>query len=428
MIAAGKSERTVSRGGRTVVYSSDWIVPVSGPLIDDGAVAVKNGIIIAAGPRLEIVEKFPDGIEFRCPTVLLPALFNCHMHLELSWLKKESRLTEKEPGQFTDWISALIKMREQKEPSEKECVDAFSEVLSDQYKSGVAAVLDTGNTFLSELYSGRKKHWPAVCRMLECIAPTGEIEAAVMETVKDYELSFAAIPHAVYSTSPGIIRFLKKRSDAQNHFFSIHTAESKEELEFVRTGRGEFRSFLEQRGRWDGTFDFSRGKFKSVIDYLDSLDVLDNNSLLVHCVHVSAKDIDLIRKNGCRVCLCPGSNRFLGVGRAPVVEMSRAGITLCLGTDSPASNATLDIWEEMRLLHDMYDELGPADILFMATKGGAEVLGMADRFGFIQPGCSAELLQVSSGKLRQCRDGYEVVKELVSGGRPADISWINMKS
>ncbi|WP_457577741.1 amidohydrolase family protein [Desulfomarina sp.] len=410
------------------------MVTGSGEVIADGSVVVAKEKILAVGPRKSLVEQFPDGIEHRCPTVLMPGLVNCHAHLELSCMKGEM-----EPGgyeKFTDWINALIEKREEKGEGGQDYIAAFLNVLRDQHNSGVGAVVDIGNMVVPnscrERMAGRG---PFLYRLQEYIAPTKEIEAELSALIENHNKKNKnknkkisknpATAHAVYSTSPGAIQLLKKRSLEQNHLFSIHTAESKGEVEFVRTGKGEFRSFLEQRGRLDGTFVFPAGKFSSVIEYLDYLDVLDDRTLLVHCVHISGNDIDLIRKRGAVVCLCPGSNRFLNVGRPPVMEMVRAGIVLVLGTDSFASNTTVDLWEEMRLLYEMYGELQAAEILKMATRGGMiPGYGGRNQVGIIAPGYSAKLLQVSSQKLRQCRDGYEVVKELVSGGRPAEVFWI----
>ncbi|BCL60923.1 metal-dependent hydrolase [Desulfomarina profundi] len=412
------------------IFSSDWVVPVSGEVIADGAVVVEKGRILAVGPRCTLLKQFSDGIELYCRAVLMPGLVNCHTHLELSWLK--GKMEPGKYGKFTDWISALIKKRGEKgEAGQEEYGTAFSTVLRDLYNSGVGAVVDTGNTIVPDLHGKQMEgQSPFLLRLVEYIAPTKEIEADLFTLIENHKNKNKnknrinpATAHAVYSTSPRIIQLLKKRSLEQNHLFSIHTAESKSEVEFVRTGKGEFRSFLEQLGRLDGTLDFSAGKFSSVIEYLDYLDVLDERTLLVHCVHISENDIDLIRRRGAIVCLCPGSNRFLDVGRPPVVEMVRAGIPLVLGTDSFASNTKVDLWEEMRLLHEMYEELHAAEILHMATRG-VMIPGYEDQVGIIEPGRLVKLLQVSSPELRQCRDGYEVVKELVSGGRPAEISWI----
>ena len=97
-------------------------------------------------------------------------------------------------------------------------------------------------------------------------------------------------------------------------------------------------------------FLFLNPGFPGTIEYFDHLGILDDKTLLVHCVHVSDNELQLIKKRGSRICLCPGSNEFLGVGLAPVEKMVDLGLLPALGTDSPASNMTIDMWREMQML------------------------------------------------------------------------------
>jgi cytosine/adenosine deaminase-related metal-dependent hydrolase len=90
------------------------------------------------------------------------------------------------------------------------------------------------------------------------------------------------------------------------------------------------------------------------------------------------------------VALCPRSNRNLAAGTAPVPRLIAAGVRLCLGTDSLASAATLDLVEEMALLQAQFPDLDPAIVVRMATAGGAAALGLDD-LGTIEPGRSAAL-------------------------------------
>ena len=86
--------------------------------------------------------------------------------------------------------------------------------------------------------------------------------------------------------------------------------------------------------------------------------------------------MDLLAETKSKVCLCPGSNRYLGAGTAPVENYLRRGILPALGTDSLTSNPVLSLWREMRLLAEEHPAVDPADILRMATLGGAEALGL----------------------------------------------------
>ena len=97
---------------------------------------------------------------------------------------------------------------------------------------------------------------------------------------------------------------------------------------------------------------------------------------------------------GVKVCLCPGSNRFLGVGSAPVERYLAQGILPALGTDSLASNPELSLWREMRLLAEASDAPDPSVIFAMATLGGAQALHLDAHLGSLEPGKEADVLAV----------------------------------
>ena len=192
-------------------------------------------------------------------------------------------------------------------------------------------------------------------------------------------------------------------------------------MEFLQTGSGCFRKFLEMRNSWDGMFTFDKKDFSGTIDYFDHLEILDSRTLLVHCVHVSDSEITLIGDRGAHICLCPGSNRFLGVGTPPVERMIELGLLPCLGTDSLASNSSIDIWREMQVMADMHPNLDNSTILAMATLGGATALGYENKFGSLAVGKDAKFIHVSSDFLLRCTDAVKLIRVLVTGGRPTEI-------
>jgi cytosine/adenosine deaminase-related metal-dependent hydrolase len=138
---------------------------------------------------------------------------------------------------------------------------------------------------------------------------------------------------------------------------------------------------------------------------------------------VSDKEIELLQKTGSRVCLCPGSNRYLGVGRAPVTKYLQAGIIPGLGTDSLASNPELSIWREMRILAEDHPGIDVSDILTMATLGGAMALGLEQQAGTLAPGRVAEFLAVPLPDT--VGSGTDVQDYLVRTGAGIHPEWIS---
>jgi cytosine/adenosine deaminase-related metal-dependent hydrolase len=352
----------------------------------------------------------------------MPGLVNGHMHLELSHLHQT--INPRPEQNFTDWIDALIVQRLTKKCCREAIVESFTAALQDQYHSGVGLIADIGNELYDELEFSGDERQPRLVRMIEFLGPTRDTCRTALDNLEKLDERISATGHAPYSTAPELLLAIKKRCNRLGHIFSIHTAESQDEGEFLRTGTGRFRHFLEKKKSWDGLFSFCQEGFPGTISYFDHLGLLDEMTLLVHCIHVSDQELRLIKQRGCRICLCPGSNRFLGVGSPPVERMVALGLLPALGSDSPASNRTIDLWREMQLLVKAHPPLDHSTVLAMATLGGAKALRREADFGSLTVGKKAGFLHVSSTHLLACTDEQQLVKELVSGGKPAEITWV----
>ena len=133
--------------------------------------------------------------------------------------------------------------------------------------------------------------------------------------------------------------------------------------------------------------------------YLESLGILDEDTVCVHCVWLDDDEIEILAKSGAKVSTCPQSNMKLASGIAPLKKILAAGIPVGLGTDSCASNNTLDMFSEMDMcakLHKVKDldptALQAKTVLEMATRGGAYVLGLEQEIGSLTPGKKADII------------------------------------
>jgi cytosine/adenosine deaminase-related metal-dependent hydrolase len=173
--------------------------------------------------------------------------------------------------------------------------------------------------------------------------------------------------------------------------FSLHLAESTEEMEFMATGKGAWLDFLKERGMDPAIIKPTRS---SPVVYADRLGILDEKTLAVHLVFADKKDILLLRERNVSVCLCPRSNEILHHRLPDVEAMAGAGLKLCLGTDSLASNNSLSLFDEMRFLGRAFPGISPGQILYMATIGGATALGYENRFGRLAKGFAAKMIYI----------------------------------
>jgi 5-methylthioadenosine/S-adenosylhomocysteine deaminase len=117
-----------------------------------------------------------------------------------------------------------------------------------------------------------------------------------------------------------------------------------------------------------------------------------------HCVQLDPTDPGRLREAGVAVAHCPSSNRRLRCGRMPIASLREEGVVIGLGTDSPASAGDYDLRAEARACAETHDgavTLDADELLRLATLGGAEALGLADRIGTIEPGKRADLVAVT---------------------------------
>ena len=162
------------------------------------------------------------------------------------------------------------------------------------------------------------------------------------------------------------------------------------------------------------------------VEWLDSLGVLGPDAQLVHCVHVSDAEIDLIAASGATVIHCPTSNMILGSGVAPIAEMARRGVPVALGTDGAASHNCQDLLETAKhaiLLSRASNRdalaLTAADALRMMTAAGAHVFGRPD-LGRIEAGCKADLTIINLNNSR-CMPVYRADAAVVYSACGADV-------
>ena len=398
------------------LYRAPWIVPVGKSPIRNGAILVENGIILAVD-TYSVLKGTAPVTDYE-ESVITPALVNGHCHLELSHL---ARLGQEKnwTGDMASWIIKLLVLRE--ELADEDVLSEARHALVALHSSGVGLVADVGNG-LDSAKIGNKSS-AEVLFLLELIGLSqigeqraGEYLDEACGQGKNNDKNPNCTAHAPYSCTPGLLQKLKSESQRRRSLFSIHAAESEDELEFLRTATGRLRTFVEERGAWDGSF---RPPGCGAIEYLDQLDLLDEHTLCVHSVHVSEQELSLLAKKKVKVCVCPGSNRYLGVGVAPVPEMISHGILPAIGTDSLASNPRLNLWDEMRILREDHPGIDPETVFMMATQGGAEALGKAE-FGTIAPGKTGKMLAV------QCKaDSKNDVMDLLTiSGLETEVAWI----
>ncbi len=363
----------------TEIYIADWVIPVSEQPIKNGAVAVEDGRIIAVGPKDHILRDFRGKELLFDKSVIAPSWVNAHCHLELSYYQNAIESFHN----FVDWVEQLIQLRQNFGLTD-DIHHAAQKQLKEMAKSGTALVGDVTNGSLLE--NNGNSEGPERVVFYEILGFNASQSKEIYNNAKIQKgrLNPKAhiSPHAPYSVSPDLF----KEIIGENKRISVHLAESPDESRFLQDGTGPLREFLTRRKLLDEKWS---APANTPVAYLHRLGVIKSDTILVHGVQVSDQDIEVIKSAGSSVCVCPRSNAYLDVGRAPVSKYIHAGVPLCVGTDSLASNFDLDVLNELRFLKTN-SGMNDSDILIkMGTLNGARALGRESDFGSLEAGKKA---------------------------------------
>jgi len=374
---------TPRRDSRPILHRARLVVPISQPAIEDGAVVVAEGTILDVGPFPLLRRQWPEApARDHDDTALLPALVNGHAHLDLSALAGQVQ----PKGSMAEWIRSLLATREQyaEEHLEEARVLALDSlrtfgtgIVGDINSSGIFSREQANDVVITQTFVEIfGLHTQSLEGAIDHLPP------AVRKVLADNQGSVSLAAHAPYTTSATLLRKVKEWGTARAKIISIHAAESEEEILFLRSGQGPLRDLLEERGHEPDRWEIPGC---STITYLDRLGFLDSRTLCVHAVQLSEEEVQILQRSGAGVCLCPRSNLFIGHGLPPVKQLLEAHISCSIGTDSLASNADLNLFEEMAVLMEECS-ISPDAVLAMATLNGARNLGMASRYGSLEKG------------------------------------------
>jgi aminodeoxyfutalosine deaminase len=447
-----------------LLHRAAWLVPVVSAPLQNGAVLVEGNHILAAGPYPEVKAASPLLIREvdHGHAAILPGLVNAHTHLELSGLHESIGLPQVD---FAQWLTALLALRplmtqgfleQGLERGQQElfaggcclCGDITNGAClksacqsqqrelptcaNEQLLGGSAPALLTPST---QHPTQNAPHFSPLtpCShltrqvFLEVLGfdPKGLAEALDGDAAERLEmLPASSVPpslaaHACYSTAGALIREAKEWCRARGLRFSMHVAEHLDEVEFLEHGTGFCREVLEALGRWTPHWMPPR---TSPVRYLAELQVLDSKTLLVHAVHLTDADWELVVRNHCPVCFCPRSNQNLKVGQPDIGKAVRSGLVVALGTDSLASNTDLNLFAEAAYVLDHYPDVPPGTVIHMVTLGGARALGQEQHFGSVSPGKRADLLTVS---VPASLPPHQLFETIIQQGHKGAWQWVD---
>ena len=385
-----------------LVHGGDVLtVDEAGTVVPGGAVAVRDGEIVAVGPAEELTTRFTADESLDAANCLvLPGLINTHTHLAMTFLRGRA-----DDVTLQGFLERVLKW-EAKLLSPRNVAAAVRVAIAESVRAGVTSALDMYWFHEAAEQAARETGWRLHTgpTFMDVPQPPDRIayEDRLAWARQDLAARGAARPghrpilfaHSTYTLSPDQLVEIAALAREFGALLHIHAAENATEVATVEVRHG-----------------------KRPVELLDSLGLLGPDLLLAHAVDLTGAEIAALARTGTAVAHCPVSNLKLGCGIAPVPRLLSAGVTVGLGTDGAVSSNTLDVLGAVRqaaLVHKAGGDptaVGAEEAVRMATVEGAKALGLGDRLGSLEVGKRADLivLDLSAPHLRPRHDAWSTL-------------------
>ena len=385
-------------------------------IFEPGAVVVEGENITAVGAEKDIAPLHPEAEVIDCDgKVLMPGLVNAHTHVPMTLLRGLA-----DDLRLDVWLLGYMM------PVEREFVTPDFVQLGTRL--ACAEMIRSGITSFADMYYFEEDvarataacGMRAVCSQSVLKFPTPDAHSyeeslayarGYIQRWKDHPLIIPSIaPHAVYTTTEDILRECAEIAVEYDVPLHIHIAETSLEVENLRKEEG-----------------------MPVVPYIKKLNLLDAKVLAAHCVHLDEGELRTFKHYNTGVAHNPSSNMKLASGIAPVKRMLDLGLNVGIGTDGPASNNDLDMFEELRLASFLAKgssgdptALPARQTLAMATRLGARAMHMGHLIGSLEAGKRADLILVDISPLHNSprfkRDPQGTYAQIVYASKAVDVS------
>jgi len=406
------------------------VATMEGQPIENGAVAVLGNRIVDVGRFNDIKTRNSGETIDLGEQILLPGLINAHCHLDYTCLR------EKIPSQisFTDWIRAIN--AEKSELSPKDYRASIDDGFAEAKRFGTTAIanLTAFPELVSQVQPLIRTWWFA--ELIDVRSPERANEL-VDCTVKSLGRAqqpgalWGLAPHTLFTASKDLFRRCREIAHRKHILLTTHLAESREEMEMFRDASGPLYGFMKSIGRPMNDCG-SKTPLEFFLDLIGSGGPPNSQRtievsrpylfwIVAHLNELAESDFNLLEKLNREfdVVHCPRSHNYFGHGPFAFDRLRSLGFNICLGTDSLASNQTLNLFDEMRTFRKNFPRVSPEEIFQMVTVNSAHALRCENELGQIRPGFRADLIAVG------CSTSADIFEQIIAFDGPVTFVMVN---
>jgi cytosine/adenosine deaminase-related metal-dependent hydrolase len=397
------------------------LLPISDPPIENGAFMIDDGRLTWIGRWRECPVEAGTKVIDLGEVAIMPGLINAHCHLD--YTNMAGKIPP--PKDFPDWVKTILSFKSHW---------SFSEY-AESWLKGAGMLLNSGTTTVADIEAVPElppETWHSTpLRFVSFYELTGvKSRRAPHELLKEAFDWIANLPkfagkkaglspHALYSTDPELIRKAALAAQEHNLLVTTHLAESESEFQMFTDASGPFYDWLKSQR---SMADCGKG---SPVQLAHEYGLLRSNFIAVHVNYLAPGDAELLGQHRASVVHCPRSHDYFQHAPFRYAELRKAGVNICIGTDSLASSRKegaqppeLNLWNEMRLFGQNYPAVSPREILHLTTLNPARALQKHSELGALRRGFHADFVALTyTGPVTEAR----VYDELLYTGAVREV-------
>ena len=386
-----------------IAYRCRNLVTMDSGDFEDGAFVVDGNRFGSSGRADDVLSQYRGETIDLGDVIVMPGLINAHCHLEYTLLRGAILPSRS----FPQWIARINALK--RSLTDSDYLAAIELGIQELRRFGVTSVLDVVSApqVIPLLSRPMIRSW--FCLELIDVRPRPWLDDHAFgswiffEPANSWLGGFGLSPHAPYTASADLYRLSHEFARSFQMPLTTHVSESWSEYQMFASARGELFDFLQKMGR-----KMEDCGAMSPLRYLLSSELVDKRCILVHVNELDEADFALLARPEWRelsVVHCPKSHRFLHHNRFSLERLREIGLNICIGTDSLASNDSLNLFAEMRTARRNFPSLSSLDFLEMVTLNPARALEQESQLGRIAPGFLADAIAIPySGKAEKVHD------------------------
>jgi cytosine/adenosine deaminase-related metal-dependent hydrolase len=379
------------------------LLPISSPPIADGAVLISGNRVAALGRWRDFSHAAAEPATDLGPVILMPGLVNAHCHLDYTDMAGQTA-----PKQFPDWIKGLLARKAA--ASYADYAQAWLRGAAMLLRTGVTTVgdIEAVPELLPDVWSSTPLRVGSFVEMT-CVRSRRDPAAVAREAAAKIaalrpERGFVGLsPHALYSTTPDLLRASGELAARHHWRVAMHVAESIEEFEMCLHGRGHLFDWLKSQR------DMSDCGHGTPVEQVRRCGLMGERFLAIHANYLQPADVETLGQTRSSVVHCPRSHAYFRHQPFLFNELAAARVNICLGTDSLASvtptrtpGLELNLFTEMQTFAETNPGVTPSEIVRLATSNGARALGLQGSVGEMAQNSFADLITIPySGKMEE---------------------------